>query len=103
MATCPNCGSVVKGSALIGASFWRPYVCPNCAKASRVMRPFGQASILSFFAVLVGMVTVRYFAFPVNMVLAVVGLFVVWGLDALLLGSTARLTPVLPRNPANEA
>ena len=101
MTNCLNCGSIVKGSALVGASFWRPYVCPNCAKAFRVVRPFGQASLLWFFAVLVGMTTVRYFAFPINLLLSVVGFIIIWALDAFLLSRTARLTPVLPRNSAN--
>jgi len=103
MVNCPHCGKAINGSSLIGSSFWRPYVCPACAQASRVVRPFGQTSLLTMLGVFSGLASARLLPFPYYLFALGVIVLVLWTLDAWLLGHTAKLAPVLPSSPADEA
>jgi hypothetical protein len=87
----------------MGASFWRPFVCPECAHAFRVMRPFGQSTLLGLVGFLTGMLSIRLFTFPYYLFALGVLTAALWAIDASLLGRTARLSPVLPRSRAPEA
>jgi|SRR3982751_3948540 hypothetical protein len=100
---CPHCGAAIKGSRLVGASYWRPFVCLECAQASRVVRPAGQGALLTMLAVFSGLAASRLLAFPYFLFVVCAVLIVIWLLDAMLLERTARLTPVLPRMPPNAA
>src|SRR5690349_17138599 len=103
MIKCPHCGAGIKASSLAGASFFRPIVCLQCAHASRVVRPFGQSSIVFLFGLLLGILSTNLFAFPYFLI-ALAGIFsIVWALDTLLLSRTAKLTPMLPKDSRHAA
>ena len=103
MLNCPHCGAPVKAYGLVSASFWRPLVCLTCAQASRVVRPFGQNTVLSIFGLLVRIACVRFLLFPYYLFAFVGAAVLMLALDVLLLERTVQLKLVLPKVPSDAA
>lgn len=97
LPTCPHCGANVTRFALCTHSFTRPYVCLDCARASRVIRPFGQGLLVACLAIALVSYFVPWFPKEHRLLLFVGAFALNWLLEYTLLAHTFRLTQVLPR------
>ena len=87
----------------MGTSFWRPVVCLECAKASRVIRPFGQNIALALLGPALLMAVFKFAPASYQYLWFIAAVGIVWAFDALLLVQTARLKPLLPKNSTHAA
>jgi hypothetical protein len=102
LPTCPHCGAPTRRATLVKCDFWHPYVCPRCARASRVAKPFMQDSliVLTLAAILNGGQIM--FSTPTHESF-LLGFIAAWILSwpvSMLLASTFRLSPYLPNDAA---
>lgn len=98
---CPHCDAPIKRTALLNTSFTRPYVCPECAQASRVVKPMGLDTFIALPAIIAANMLVFFFFRPASqhtMLATFLALWpAIWLID-LLSVSRYRLSKVLPRS-----
>jgi hypothetical protein len=94
---CPHCDAEVTRFALCTHSFTRPYVCLDCARASRVIRPLGQALLIACLAIAVTIYFVPWFSKEYRLLLFIGAFALNWLLEYALLAHKLQLTKVLPR------
>lgn len=94
---CPHCDAEVSRFALCTHSFTRPYVCLDCARASRVIRHLEQTLLVACLAIAVAIYFVSWFPREYRLLLFI-GVFALnWLLEYALLAHRFQLTKVLPR------
>jgi len=87
--------------SLMNKSFARPYVCPECAQASRVMKPFGLDTFIVFPAVIALNALLLFIFKPTSQHTMLVVFLAAWPftlLIDLLSVSRYRLSKFLPRS-----
>ncbi len=94
---CPFCGADVTRFALCTHSFTRPYVCLDCARASRVIRPLEQAVLITLLAIAVASYFVPWIPKEHRLLLFIGAFGLNWLLEYALLAHKFQLAKVLPR------
>ena len=97
LPTCPHCGAKVTRFALCTHGFTRPYVCLDCARASRVIRPLEQALLITLLAIAVAIYFAPWFSKEYRLLLFIGAFALNWLLEYALLARKFQLAKVLPR------
>ncbi len=97
LSRCPHCGANVTRFALSTHSFTRPYVCLDCARASRVIRPLGLVLLVGCLAIAVAIYFAPWLSKEYRPLLLIGAFALNWLLEYALLAHKFQLTKVLPR------